>query len=362
MTEPPKPPERKNPSDFWSGSLVAPSKSDTHVIKDAKMTTRTIIGVIAGCLWWTGAHAQATDQVTYYHTDAIGSVRIVTNATGAVVQRHDYLPFGEEYPTQPPDKRLFAGKEQDQETGFDYFGARYYAGQMGRFTTIDHGHVNGDIFDPQSWNAYAYARNNPLRVTDPDGSTYVICGYTDADRTTQSCGTVSDQYFAQLQGNPGKGIRLSGNEILMGDAVVGSYIQISVDPTSASVFGNAGLLADRWLKEQSAEMAKGALLTAATFGAGLAVRAGVEAIMAARLPVVVFKIGATNMAALSAAGIDAGTAKAAARLLIQSRLGTIPSVGTRIEGFVEINGRLLKVTAGVNAAGEVSVGAIRIIR
>jgi len=65
-------------------------------MEDCNLTKRTMIGVIAGCLWSTGLYAQATDQVTYYHTDAIGSVRMVTDATGAVVQRHDYLPFGEE--------------------------------------------------------------------------------------------------------------------------------------------------------------------------------------------------------------------------------------------------------------------------
>jgi hypothetical protein len=41
-----------------------------------------------------------------------------------VLQRHDYLPFGEEWQTAStqPDARLFAGKERDQTTGFDYGG------------------------------------------------------------------------------------------------------------------------------------------------------------------------------------------------------------------------------------------------
>jgi len=133
-------------------------------------TTRTIIGVIAGCLWWTAAYAQATDQVTYYHTDAVGSARMVTDATGQVVQRHDYLPFGEEWGAQPQDRRMFAGDERDQETGFDYFGARYYASQAGRFTTVDPVlGTKGALLDPQQWNRYVYVRNNPFRYVDPDG-------------------------------------------------------------------------------------------------------------------------------------------------------------------------------------------------
>ncbi len=116
------------------------------------------------------AHAQTSEVVTYYHADAIGSIRMITDANGQVVERHDYLPFGEEWPaSSSPEHRMYAGKERDQEAGFDYFGARYYASGGGRFTNVDPGHVNGDIYDPQSWNAYAYARSNPLRFIDPFG-------------------------------------------------------------------------------------------------------------------------------------------------------------------------------------------------
>jgi len=63
----------------------------------------------------------------------------VTDAAGVVLRRHDFLPFGEEW--QPPmpsgETRLFTGKARDAETGLDYFGARYYEGSIGRFTTID---------------------------------------------------------------------------------------------------------------------------------------------------------------------------------------------------------------------------------
>jgi RHS repeat-associated protein len=90
-----------------------------------------------------------------------------------VVRTHDYRPFGEgENPTAGTDPTRFTGKERDTESGFDYFGARYYASRTGRFTTVDPGHVGGNIFDPQSWNAYAYARNNPLRFVDPTGTDY----------------------------------------------------------------------------------------------------------------------------------------------------------------------------------------------
>ena len=61
------------------------------------------------------------------------------------------------------------GKERDAETGLDYFGARYYGGAQGRFTSPDAPLVDQHAADPQSWNLYAYVRNNPLRNTDPSG-------------------------------------------------------------------------------------------------------------------------------------------------------------------------------------------------
>jgi RHS repeat-associated protein len=51
-----------------------------------------------------------------------------------------------------------------------YFGARYYGSRIGRFTTIDPVYTwQENLVDPQRWNRYAYARNNPLRYKDPDG-------------------------------------------------------------------------------------------------------------------------------------------------------------------------------------------------
>jgi RHS repeat-associated protein len=72
---------------------------------------------------------------------------------------------------------LFTGKERDGNTGLDYFGARYFSGAQGRFTSPDpmmHPSESqfgqeGFLSDPQRWNKYAYALNNPLRNIDPDG-------------------------------------------------------------------------------------------------------------------------------------------------------------------------------------------------
>lgn len=64
----------------------------------------------------------------------------------------------------------FTGKERDAESGLDYFGARYFSGAQGRFTSPDPKQFNSKfISNPQKWNKYAYVLNNPLAAIDPDG-------------------------------------------------------------------------------------------------------------------------------------------------------------------------------------------------
>jgi RHS repeat-associated protein len=98
-------------------------------------------------------------------------VRVVTDQNQQVIARHDFLPFGEEWntPTNAKEKKLFTGHERDADTGLDYFGARYYRPQVGRFTTVDPLGASAKVANPQSFNRYAYALNNPLRYIDPDG-------------------------------------------------------------------------------------------------------------------------------------------------------------------------------------------------
>jgi RHS repeat-associated protein len=59
------------------------------------------------------------------------------------------------------------GKERDQESGLDNFGARYFASSMGRFMSPDP--LGGHLEDPQTLNKYSYVANNPLSRTDSTG-------------------------------------------------------------------------------------------------------------------------------------------------------------------------------------------------
>jgi RHS repeat-associated protein len=118
----------------------------------------------------------------YVTADTLGSARLITNSTGAVISRRDYQPFGEELflaggrtiaqgYSSPTDnlRQKFTGKERDEETGLDYFGERYYSSTQGRFTTVDSLMASAKSSNPQTWSRYAYVLNNPLSYVDPTG-------------------------------------------------------------------------------------------------------------------------------------------------------------------------------------------------
>jgi hypothetical protein len=75
----------------------------------------------------------------------------------------------------------------------DYFGARYYGNALGRFTSPDEPFVDQNTGDPQSWNLYGYARNNPLRYVDADGRQVTVCLNTAGGG--QQCNTVEDKTY-----------------------------------------------------------------------------------------------------------------------------------------------------------------------
>jgi RHS repeat-associated protein len=74
----------------------------------------------------------------------------------------------------------FTGKERDTESNLDYFGARHYASNLGRFMTPDWSEDPvpvpfASLEEPQTLNLYGYVRNNPTTTADPDGHFTAVC-------------------------------------------------------------------------------------------------------------------------------------------------------------------------------------------
>ena len=115
---------------------------------------------------------EAYGTATYFHNDSLGSPIAATDASGKLLWRTAFTPFGEKThdgATGPiKNQQWFTGKPHEEATGLSYFGARWYDPVQGRFTAMDP--VDWNEANPiHSFNRYAYANNNPFKFVDPDG-------------------------------------------------------------------------------------------------------------------------------------------------------------------------------------------------
>ena len=111
--------------------------------------------------------------------DHLNSSSVTTDSQGNITNLIDYLPYGTDrvnvqLGTFNPENK-FTGQKHDNESDLYNYGARYYNAAIGRFNQVDPQimlAVANVLSDPQALNAYAYARNNPIRYIDPTGETF----------------------------------------------------------------------------------------------------------------------------------------------------------------------------------------------
>ena len=123
---------------------------------------------------FSGSQRIAIKQVTsgstsYFHPDHLGSTSVLTDSNGVSEQDVAYYPYGEtRINTGTADVAYkYTGKEQDNSTGLYFYEARYYDPVLGRFISADT--LVPSTTDPQAFNRYSYARNNPIIFNDPSG-------------------------------------------------------------------------------------------------------------------------------------------------------------------------------------------------
>ncbi|KAF0237095.1 MAG: YD repeat-containing protein, partial [bacterium] len=161
---------------YNDGRLI--SEYEGELVASLSSPTKEYYYGVSGLL----ATADGDNPLQYHTPDHLGSPRVITNSTGKIVSRRDFLPFGEQidpslgnrgfisgYIADNNLRQHFTGYFRDEETSLDFAQARHFSSNQGRFTSVDPLGKSAEIEDPQTWNRYAYVSNNPINDTDPLG-------------------------------------------------------------------------------------------------------------------------------------------------------------------------------------------------
>jgi RHS repeat-associated protein len=193
------------------------------------------------------------------HVNALGSDTQGTEYNGAVTRDALFYPWGQFWVSQG----LFASfSDVDMGTiNVDVGRARNYNYIQGRWISPDPDNASAQPSDPQTWNVYAYARNNPATLTDPTGEDYRICVHDETNQNRLCTVYESEEPFLQTLKNPGPGITVQGNELsgtIYGTDVNGNRVEAG---TYEQVPGHG--MEDHGLEHDvAADMAIGGLLSA----------------------------------------------------------------------------------------------------
>ena len=188
---------------------------------------------------YSTATPTANPTTSYLTTDHLGTPRVITDSSGQVIARRDFMPFGEElgagvgqrteslkysYAGSDNIRKRFTGYEKDDETGLDFAEARMYQNRHGRFTAPDPLLASARATDPQTFNRYIYTSNNPINYTDPSGLSW--CQAKDGTVSFTGSGTACGDGFTNvddkvLQHTEGSGgFDSNGNAYGVGDLLV----------------------------------------------------------------------------------------------------------------------------------------------
>ena len=138
-----------------------------YAIEDGELVLHLFDGI------GVAARRLSSGQTQYLHPDHLGSLAVVTDDAGTVAGSLRYDPFGAMLAQAGLGGQVpmgFTGGVPDPGSGLLYLSARWYAPGYGVFVSPDP--VVQDPYDPLSWAAYAYCRNNPVTYTDPSGRSF----------------------------------------------------------------------------------------------------------------------------------------------------------------------------------------------
>ncbi len=124
-------------------------------------------------------------ETDFNHINNIGSTTMWTNHTGSPVEDMLFYPWGDVW--QGSGGYNFAYLPyRDLSTTTDITTARFISPNFGRWLSPDPaGQDAADPSDPQTWNMYAYVRNNPTTLTDPTGLGPAVAGQANCTQGNQ---------------------------------------------------------------------------------------------------------------------------------------------------------------------------------
>ncbi len=110
-----------------------------------------------------------TGGTTFYRYDGFGSVRQLTDVTGAVTDTYDYDAWGNTVSQtgSTPNLYRYRGEQYDPDLNLYYLRARYFNPLTGRFLTLDP--EAGRALDPRTLHKYLYAGGDSVNAIDPNG-------------------------------------------------------------------------------------------------------------------------------------------------------------------------------------------------
>lgn len=146
-----------------NGDDIDLERETLHVMDDkqriALVETRTL-----------GNDPAPQQLIRYQFGNHLGSASLELDQQAQIISYEEYAPYGSSTyqavhsQTETAKRYRFTGRERDEESGFYYHGARYYAAWVGRWTSAD------PMALIDGANIYVYTRANPTKYIDPAGT------------------------------------------------------------------------------------------------------------------------------------------------------------------------------------------------
>jgi RHS repeat-associated protein len=204
-----------------AGKRIATEYQGTTLSRDNVFLGSLLVATYASC------SVNGTPGWQFFSSDHLGSPRLVIDANGTTIDSRKYWPFGDLAAGGTSAERVqFAGMERDAEANRFYDHARSEDFTLSRFLSPDI--LAGNPENPQSWNRYPYARNNPIRFVDPNGQD----GFEAANWVDRQVGRA----IAVVEGNFSSDAAIQDAAVVAGELVKGTADLMRVGAATGEAF------------------------------------------------------------------------------------------------------------------------------